>query len=259
MASDEVVNIETADASITTAAITIKALQVGKKQMTQSVFRQLPEALLVDEDKLELMGQPWGHVNYRWGDQRGTSFIFQVGARLYRCCYLIRSSEELDPEPLPSGYAQLHAEVTGWVKQSVCVALLEAKLPDWYDGRRYGYRHDVTLTHPYFENWRLSFEIDESMRFLMDQLERADRTDFSADVIARLAEKTATITSEITSEFKKRVHETFNEENTDDVIMSSLVVRIILQEMASKVKAYCNRWDELMDRLRAVEQLYIAV
>jgi hypothetical protein len=50
-------------ATITTAAVTIQALTIGAKQVTQSVFRQLPEAELIDHDGA-LNGEPWGVVRY---------------------------------------------------------------------------------------------------------------------------------------------------------------------------------------------------
>ena len=86
--------LEAAAAAIQTTTITIRTLQVGKKQMTQSAFRQLPEADLVDQDEVVLNGVPWGWVNYRWGDvdARMTNFIFQKGARIYRCAFHVRDS-----------------------------------------------------------------------------------------------------------------------------------------------------------------------
>lgn len=100
--SHKTIALETSEASITTVAVTIKALQVGKKQMTQSIFRQLPEIDLVDEDALELAGKPWGHVRYHWGDHdpRKHHFVVEVDGVLHRSLFQVRRSEafRFDPE-----------------------------------------------------------------------------------------------------------------------------------------------------------------
>lgn len=63
--------LTTQDATITTAAVEVKALTISGRQVTQSVFRQLLEEPLIAEDGT-LNGQPWGMVNYhpdRCGDR----------------------------------------------------------------------------------------------------------------------------------------------------------------------------------------------
>lgn len=49
--------------TVTTATIEVKTLTLGKRQITQSVFRQLVEEPLVAEDGT-FRGQPWGYVNH---------------------------------------------------------------------------------------------------------------------------------------------------------------------------------------------------
>jgi hypothetical protein len=68
-------------AMVHTAQVEIQILRVGKKQVTLSMFRQLPVKPLVDwwamvdaeryatweeASPLTLQGVPWGHVNYWW-------------------------------------------------------------------------------------------------------------------------------------------------------------------------------------------------
>jgi hypothetical protein len=55
--------LTTETATITTAAIQIQTLTIGKKQVTLAVFRQLREEPLIAEDGT-LNGVPWGTVNY---------------------------------------------------------------------------------------------------------------------------------------------------------------------------------------------------
>ncbi|MGW6462581.1 hypothetical protein [Streptomyces rubiginosohelvolus] len=55
--------LTTQNATITTAAIQVQALTIGKKQVTQAVFRQLQEEQLITSEGA-LLGDPWGVVNY---------------------------------------------------------------------------------------------------------------------------------------------------------------------------------------------------
>lgn len=56
------INIE--DAKIKTATITIKAVSVDKRQMTLAVFRQIQVEDIIDTKTYQLRGLPWGLVNY---------------------------------------------------------------------------------------------------------------------------------------------------------------------------------------------------
>jgi len=51
--------------NLQTATVSLKMVQVGKKQMTLSVFRQLTSEWPFNED-LSFRGMPWGFVNYFW-------------------------------------------------------------------------------------------------------------------------------------------------------------------------------------------------
>lgn len=70
--------IETKNASLDTLAVTILALHVSGKQMTQAVFKQLPEGREVEGDSL------WGVVRYQIKDSYSLWLVFSSGDRLYR-------------------------------------------------------------------------------------------------------------------------------------------------------------------------------
>ena len=241
MASREVLNIETTDASITTATVTIKALQVGKKQMTISVFRQLPEAPLVDEDTLALLGQPWGYVNYRWGDQRGTNFIFQSGSRLYRDCILIRDSSELAHDGWPTGYVKLHVEAEKRVAYYVYASLLEGSVPNWFKGKERNVTLDMNGCDG-FKGWKFKVELDDKIKHMTGLIKLYGVDNHQVKEI-----------SKNTAHVVKQFSEIYGCEPTTQVI------NMMLQELSADVIRYCTRWDELMEKLRAVEQLFIAV
>lgn len=77
------------NAEVKTTAVEIKTLTVSGKQITLSVFRQIPAADLVNKDGT-LNGVPWGRVNYFWGDHSGCSqpshqhVLWQNGTELFR-------------------------------------------------------------------------------------------------------------------------------------------------------------------------------
>jgi hypothetical protein len=81
------ISLEASQASITTATVTIKVLQVNSRQLTQSTFRQLPKRNLIDPETLEILGVIWGWVNYTpAGDfPPHTQFVAQFGKELCRC------------------------------------------------------------------------------------------------------------------------------------------------------------------------------
>lgn len=52
------------NATVTTATIQVRALTIGKKQVTLAVFRQLEDQDIIKTLDANLAGEPWGRVNY---------------------------------------------------------------------------------------------------------------------------------------------------------------------------------------------------
>lgn len=78
------------EATIKTTAVEVKALTISGRQVTLSVFRQLKDEAILDEDTVQLRGVPWGIVNYFWGDCAKASehlhVVWQKGDELRRAC-----------------------------------------------------------------------------------------------------------------------------------------------------------------------------
>jgi len=70
--------VETQNASLSTMAVTIKALHVNGKQMTLAVFRQLEQKR--ENEQAEL----WGCVHYEIKDQGSIWLVFSQDGHLYR-------------------------------------------------------------------------------------------------------------------------------------------------------------------------------
>lgn len=74
------------NAEIRTASVEIKTLTVSGKQVTQAVFKQLPERRLVADDGT-LNGVPWGRVNYhpdKCDEAPHLHVVWEVGKELLR-------------------------------------------------------------------------------------------------------------------------------------------------------------------------------
>ena len=79
------------EATIKTASVEVRALTISGRQVTLSMFRQLQEEQVVDEETLTLKGPVWGKVNYFWGDNANFSesslplhVVWQKGDELRR-------------------------------------------------------------------------------------------------------------------------------------------------------------------------------
>jgi hypothetical protein len=148
--------ITTEQATIRTATVEVKTLTLGRRQMTLSVFRQLPDFHIISNAvvrghdwKLDLLGDPWGRVNYFWdgcgyGNSVGPHLhvVWVQGSRLLRACvgrlHLVYPSErpkvkgdthalawlgavdDLDSQNYPcANYCEVDPGEIGWVKEQI--------------------------------------------------------------------------------------------------------------------------------------------
>jgi hypothetical protein len=87
--------LDTSDVEITRPSVTIRVLRVDKRKVTQTLLRQLPRERMVDEVKVELLGNPWGWVNVKFAKpDKARQFIVQFGNRLRRCPFVIQNRTE---------------------------------------------------------------------------------------------------------------------------------------------------------------------
>jgi hypothetical protein len=139
------------EATITTATVEVKSLTITGKQVTLSVFRQLLNEPLVDEETAELRGVPWGTVNYFWGDCKPDHLhvVWQKGDELRRACvykprwpYLYAKETEdddTDDPHVPSIMFDVTSAVEDRIKDWVALRLLEgAVITLKFNGERDG-------------------------------------------------------------------------------------------------------------------------
>lgn len=122
--------ITTHEATVKTATVEIKSLQISGKQVTLAVFRQLKEEPIVSYATAELRGVPWGTVNYHpgtceylWEETEGGEHlhvVWQKGNELRRSAVFRHRRRHMGPEE------EIAAEVK--VVHDRCVALATAIL-----------------------------------------------------------------------------------------------------------------------------------
>jgi hypothetical protein len=79
MTSKQKVSVD--EVSLNVVGVSIKAVQIGKKQMTLSVFRQLPHEAVWDPETSEAKGIVWGRVNYFWFEAYDQMRAFRARSR----------------------------------------------------------------------------------------------------------------------------------------------------------------------------------
>jgi hypothetical protein len=106
------------NALVRSASVEIKSLTVSGRQITQAVFRQVPEQEILQADG-SLAGVPWGWVNYwwkecdRWG-QGALHVLWQDGGELRRVRVTQPSIERIHDRAVPphETLADLSGEVS---------------------------------------------------------------------------------------------------------------------------------------------------
>lgn len=106
------------DAKVKTASVEVKSLTLNDRQVTLSVFRQIPCRPVLNDDLTE-KGQVWGRVNYRFGDcsaqgEEHLHIVWQSGDVLLRDC--------IDPSP-SSRYQKLFRASNETVDGNILVDL----------------------------------------------------------------------------------------------------------------------------------------
>jgi hypothetical protein len=90
--------LDSDDVSITKSFVTLKVVQVNGRQMTQSVFKQLPRIPLFEYDTLALSGVIWGWVNYNLHCSAHKNFLIQKGQYLYTSEFWVADYEDVYKE-----------------------------------------------------------------------------------------------------------------------------------------------------------------
>jgi len=135
-----VINVE--EAVIQTASIQIQMLTIDRRKVTLSLFRQFQKRDVVSRETGELLGMPWGLVNYFWpdcGNESGAKHLhvlWQDADKLYRDCVYSDGSRAGVFRTRSRWYRELARELA-W---SVVYAVPELLVMQPHDEHRYAVR-----------------------------------------------------------------------------------------------------------------------
>ncbi len=281
---DEPIRILTTDdVTIKTLAVEVKVMKIDKRQVTLAVFRQLPEEPILDILTGELIGIPWGRVNY-CPDCKNTyphfHIVWQKGNKLCRATIETRwssgpsFSEDLRIELLWGGGNPLH-DLNYYVESYLCARTLQGWLPDKPAERRRG-KEVIPYMYVMIEGHHYMFELD-TMETHLENLWKAMRR--------RVENKEALMSWEQRAKDdpdngyyqrtanERRAMYTHSEEAYQDCYKKSLemftmrefpqdpqrVFHDYLLPAYHDYLLYVQRWKDSYAQLEALDQLFIAV
>ena len=88
-------SVNTTGATVTETTVSVKVVKIGKRQLTQRVFKQIPREEIIDQKTCSLKGIAWGHVNYFWSSEYHSfsKHILWVNNKgELRRCYVVNDS-----------------------------------------------------------------------------------------------------------------------------------------------------------------------
>jgi hypothetical protein len=266
-----VVLLKAAEASITTCTVTIKALKINNRQMTQSIFRQLPSEPLFDETTLEVAGTTtvWGWVNYAPKDECGKQFVVQKGDRLVRCPVRMRQlgrRVESWPRPLQSSYAWTELDGAAYVLAAALEGALVYHEELVNNIRRQCYQVDMNFPFSgrnYIpgaaRNGVLGYDDGAAIGNAINPKPFLGWAPGGGSQVTSTADEVREIGRQALRKAIVAVAEVAEGCPGDEQeIVKSAFWRRRLDDRAAKALDYVRRWNALMVKLEAADQLYIA-
>ena len=263
---NSLLSLDAAQASITTATVTIRTLRVNNKQLTQSTFKQLPERDLLDEDIPKILGTIWGWVNYLSNPGRNhKQFVVQFGEELCRCEFTVRKVRPGEgcgyshgPEVIVRGCVELQEKLCyhhalAWKEFYLRVLAEDEQVKNhkWYND---GPRSFLIAGTQVFGGVAINPD-SEVTGAMKNYLSPTPGTSW------RTGEAVKYTADECKAENKaKLLHLMAKDSNIQGWSLPGTVeeVREDMLSNTSDAIAYAQRWNELMDRLGTVPQLFIA-
>jgi hypothetical protein len=277
-----VVLLKAAEASVTTCTVTIKAIKINNRQMTQAIFNQMPCEELFDERTLEVAETTtvWGWVNYRPKDalRDHTQFVAQKAERLVRCQVKIRQLDKKSYDGCPDTWPDpLRWDSNRSYTDAGCCLLaqaLDGSATCREEKNQYGTTHQrywVDMGFPF--GWRSFLSVDtdgsftssifgairavlhpqptQRLDYNKDRNPCSQMIDVTADEVAAMGRET------LRAALVKRAGEAEGAP-TGPMIAKPAYWRDRLDKRSAAATDYIKRWNVIMDQLAAAEQLYIA-
>lgn len=250
--------ISAQEAIIKTATVEIRTLTLNGKQMTLSVFRQLREESVIDEETLELRGQPWGTVNYHpdaecKAGRPHLHVVWQKGNELRRASVL--QIPWLRDETEPSGHAGCREMMVSACEVYVILRTLEGWFPATEARSSIPFRSrkmdgDYWWTYLPFEldaGPRLELPFTDDLRTHLQVIWTINRQHREADTAVHVAHAAL------------QKHLRNYEEKTGANPSAADVWQHMVQPAVQEYQHYRKHWGELYKQFETLGQLFIAV
>ena len=216
---------------------------------------------------IEVSGTIWGWVNYNPdGPPHERQFVVQRGEQLCRCIFHVRDLKPNVRVDWPNPLRELHDEFQLEADESI-LAKMAAGTLEFDKARNYerrGHSGDYrllfqTASHPFFgrETVAMGKSPDDSLGFIRDECYYWLTRDESGPARRNGEDFTA-------EQMKARAHESLIDKirkagYREGNMATPEECEERLETLGRQAAAYVERWNALMVRLRAVEQLFIAV
>lgn len=237
--------ITTEEATVKTVAIEIKALMVGRKQVTLAMFRQLIEEPIIDEETCDLRGVPWGTVNYHSGVdcdafkyREHLHVTWQKGNELRRSCTRLLDYSELgyfEPRALKALESEVYRRANAWLT----TAIAEGWRPDGWERLRFNDAFGVEIAPG---GWQLNVGVTA-------HIARAFNVDYIPNVedIHRLSD------DEVRAQLRQQAGK------LDGEYVSADRWRAAAEAAVQAVYAYRQKYTAAYIALDALDQIFIAL
>jgi hypothetical protein len=265
---DDLVALRATSASITTASVTIRTLRLNDRQLTLSVFRQLPKRHLINPETPELLGTVWGWVNYDCDSSPADKqFVAQFGDTLFRSPFWVRDVNRENFSDWPF-QLQPHAEQYGMCGRYYILALAANGTLELTEKRRRFSQEKPDFTFPLAERPFFGSSVVEfSARNYHDGGAHSSLKGILCPEIERYMDSAAGTPrrepvpqTEVDAGIRKCKEHLNNllRKHTANWDKPPEWWSAELDAIAARTEHYATCWNALMARLRTAEQLYIA-
>lgn len=259
------------EATVEERQVTIQVLTLGKKQVTQALYRQLLEQDLINPYTGLLKGTPWGWVNLHIDcdeKQNHLHVVWEDGGHLKRSC--VYMSFRASPH-----YQRIRRNMRTLTSVYAVLAALEERRLSHYDHENLymnvnGYEYSVSLSDEVRKLWDLPKEVVAAKKLLVDAesgaLEQEGETRLFAYEVKSAQEFLQGLRQHI-EEMKDRIryyysdtaHCVDDKHITLNTYASSLDVYPEIERLCKELSALENNWKTSFATIEQKGQLFIAV
>jgi hypothetical protein len=259
------------EATVEERQVTIQVLTLGKKQVTQALYRQLLEQDLINPYTGLLKGTPWGWVNLHIDcdeKQNHLHVVWEDNGLLKRSC--VYASFQAS-----SHYQRIRRNMRALTYVYATLAALEERRLVHYDEEKLymnvnGYAYNISLADEIRKLWDLPKEIAEAKKLLADaesgalmQEDETRRFEYEVkaarEFLQGIRQHIEALKDKIRYYYSGTVHSVDDKDITLNTYASSLDVYAEIERLCKELSALENNWKTSFATIEQQGQLFIAV